>query len=52
VVVHNEQFGEGGLRNVRLMREIDPSDGSYVEYVAKWFKFEVSQPASQPARLM
>ena len=43
VVVHNKQFGEGGLRNVRQMREIDPVDGSYIEYVAKWFKYEVSK---------
>lgn len=41
VVVHDKQFGEGGLRNVRQMREIDPADGSYIEYVAKWFKYEV-----------
>jgi hypothetical protein len=41
VVVHDKQFGEGGLRNVRQLREIDPVDGSYIEYVAKWFKFEV-----------
>ena len=43
VVVHNKQFGEGGLRNVRQLREIDPADGSYIEYVAKWFKFEVGE---------
>ena len=42
VVVHDKQFGEGGLRNVRQMREVDPVDGSYIEYVAKWFKYEVS----------
>jgi hypothetical protein len=39
VVLSKDDFGEGGLRTVKRMREIE-ADGSYVELVAKWFKFE------------
>jgi len=42
VVVHNKDFGEGGLRTVRRLREVD-RDGGYIEYVAKWFKFEAEK---------
>ena len=42
VIMHNEQFGEGGLREVRRLREVE-ADGGYVDYVAKWFKFEAEK---------
>jgi len=41
-VIHNKNFEEGGLRFVRRMREVEP-DGSYLEYVAKFFKFEADK---------
>ena len=34
--------GEGGLREVRRLREVE-ADGGYVDYVAKWFKFEAEK---------
>jgi hypothetical protein len=43
IILHNEDFGEGGLRNVRRLREVEPDGQGYVEYVAKWFKFEAEK---------
>jgi hypothetical protein len=42
VMVKHGLFGEGGLRKVERMRQLEP-DGSWSEYVAKTFKFDTEK---------